>query len=305
MNKRVRSRTAARATAAARGRHPARTAARPDPSVTVKPETAPPEICVYPRGFVYGRGEANPQELSLAGLKIARALAALRAVQGKVLEIGCGGGQYLRALRRQRPELEIYGIDLDPVCVAEAVQVAGTFCCCADAAELPFPKGTFDAVIGFDILEHVAEPAMVLDQAAHVLKRGGRLHLYVPCEANSGTVYVLRGHGVKARWGGHIQQFTTESVLQLIRRAGFTLESVRHSDYWLTQQLDYMFFNRLDKSHHPERLWAAQSLAPGGGLTGFLLRRARHFLSLVTWLEGTLRTGRYGAMGVHVTAVKK
>jgi hypothetical protein len=55
------------------------------------PEPAPPSP--YPRGFVYGQGEASPFALSLTGLKLARALRALAPVQGRVLELGCGGGQ--------------------------------------------------------------------------------------------------------------------------------------------------------------------------------------------------------------------
>lgn len=223
---------------------------------------------------------------------------------GKVLEVGCGGGQYLGAIKKRRPDLEVFGIDKDVHAVAEAGRITGIICCYADAARLPFADQTFAAVVGFDILEHVPEPEKVMAEAWRVLVPGGCLHLYVPCEGNVNTVYQQRGHAVKARWGGHVQQFTTESLLTMILARGFRLLRVRHSDYWLAQQADYAFFNRLEHSQDPGRLWAAQSLQPGGGLAGTCLRAARRALSAVTWMESVIRSGRRGAMGVHLTALK-
>jgi len=262
----------------------------------------------YPKGFVYGRGAANPSALSLSGLKISRCLKALERLPeepGQVLELGCGGGQYLRAIQRFRPELELAAVDLNPEAVEATRDISGLACLLADAGELPFAPASMAAVVGFDILEHVPEPGKVLAEASRVLRPSGLLHLYVPCEGNPGTVYVKRGHGVKARWGGHVQQFTTERVLDLLRAAGFEIVETRHADYWLTQQLDHLFFSRLDRSPHPEKLWAAQALSPDRSLSGWILRIARRFLSAVAWLEGSLRHSARGAMGVHVTAIKK
>lgn len=258
----------------------------------------------YPRGFVFGQGEAKPNALSLTGLKLSRALAALAGVRGRVLELGCGGGQYLRGLRRQRPDLELFAIDLDPGAVKAVCREPGITCQQADAARLPFRAGYFSAVVGFDILEHVPDPDRVLRECSRVLGPGGMLHLYVPCEGNPGTVYARRGHAVKAKWGGHCQQFAAPDLLRRIGRAGFEVRGVRHADYWLTQQLDFMFFSRLDRSPDPAGLWAAQALRPGGGLSGWALRLARRLLSAASWLEGSLRRGERGAMGAHVTAVK-
>lgn len=102
-----------------------------------------------------------------------------------------------------------------------------------------------------------------------------------------------------------MQQLSTDRLEGLIREAGFELRAVRHADYTLTQEFDYLFFSRLARSRHPQRLWAAHALTSGGGPYDALLRLARHALSALAWLEGTLRSGRHGAMSAHVTAVKK
>jgi SAM-dependent methyltransferase len=260
----------------------------------------------YPAGFVFGRGVADPGAFSLSGLKIRRCLAGLAGLrQGRVLELGCGGGQYLRAIRRARPELVLAAVDLDPGAIAAVADIQDAACMVADAGLLPFSDRVFDAVIGFDILEHIPEPAQVLAEAGRVLVHGGLLHLYVPCEGNPGCVYQQRGHSLKARWGGHVQQFTTPALAALVQHAGFEIIRLRPSDYWITQQLDYLFFSKLDQSPHPEKLWAAQALAPDRSLSSRLLRLARRILSMVSWLEAVLRHGERGSMGVHITAKKK
>lgn len=262
-------------------------------------------VSPYPAGFVFGRGEADPNAWSLSGLKISRALRALRKVKaGAVLELGCGGGQYLRALRRHRPDLNLAAVDLDSAAVDCARRIPEADCRLADAGRLPFPDGTFQAVLGFDILEHVPEPDRVLSEAARVLAPGGIFHLYVPCEGNPGTVYARKGHAFKAKWGGHCQAFTTKDLLARLAGRGFEIETVRHADYPLTQWFDYAFFKRLEQSRHPEILWAAQALVPGGGGKGRVLRAARVCLSALSWLEGSLRRGSRSAMGLHVTARK-
>ena len=257
----------------------------------------------YPRGFVFGRGAVDPRARSLAGLKLRRALGALAPVTGNVLELGCGGGQYLRALRRARPDLALFGIDLDPAAAA-AARAPGVRVDVGDVARLPYADGAFSAVVGFDILEHVTDPDAVLREVRRVLVPQGVLHLYVPCEGNPGTVYVRRGHRVKAEQGGHVQRFTTEDLLARLRAGGFEILRVRHADYALAQALDHAFFSRLARSPHPERFWAAQSLAPGHGGFGWWLRLARHATSAATWAESIVRRGRRGAMGVHVTTTK-
>lgn len=50
----------------------------------------------------------------------------------------------------------------------------------ADAAELPFPDNSFDAVLCLEVIEHVPTPARVMAEIARVLKPGGRAWLSMP-----------------------------------------------------------------------------------------------------------------------------
>lgn len=79
-------------------------------------------------------------------------------VQGRTLDIGCGGGPY-RTLFRDR-----IGVD---VRLEAGVDV------CGSVYELPFESESFDVVLATEVLEHLAEPARAIGEMRRVLKPGG------------------------------------------------------------------------------------------------------------------------------------
>jgi SAM-dependent methyltransferase len=79
----------------------------------------------------------------------------------RLLDLGCGPGSITAGLGTRS-----VGVDLRPVAVA-GVPVAG-----ADAAELPFPDGVFDAVYANAVLQHVPDAAAVLREARRVARPG-------------------------------------------------------------------------------------------------------------------------------------
>ena len=83
-----------------------------------------------------------------------------------VLDIGAGTGQLGRELAR-RGHLGIYqGLDMRPAPPGVAQ---------GDAHTLPWPEGTFGAVILLRVLPHLSRPADALAEARRVLRPGGRL----------------------------------------------------------------------------------------------------------------------------------
>ena len=114
---------------------------------------------------------------------------------GKVLVDGCGVGTYLSALKPQAEQA--VGIDIEFDRVREAHQKSRQVVCAAGET-LPFTSDTFDLVLSHEVLEHVADDRMAVQEIVRSLKTGGRLLLFCP---NRG--YPFETHGIYWRGNYH------------------------------------------------------------------------------------------------------
>lgn len=104
-------------------------------------------------------------------------LNALGQVSGKrVLELGCGAGQWSRALAAEGAA--VVGLDLSEVQLEAAAKTMGAArhpLVQAAAEQLPFAAASFDVVFCDHGGLSWAPPHLALPEAARVLRRGGRL----------------------------------------------------------------------------------------------------------------------------------
>ena len=104
-------------------------------------------------------------------------LEAARVGQGsRVLDVGAGPGDAAgRAVERGA---EATGIDVAGAMVEIAARrhPVATFVQ-ASASELPFPDGSFDAVVGNNVIQHVGDPQRAAREMNRVLVSGGRVAL--------------------------------------------------------------------------------------------------------------------------------
>ena len=95
------------------------------------------------------------------------------------LEVGCGTGIVLKAVREAFPELSISGGDPYGPALEVAMQVEGVELLQVDALHLPF-ESQFDAVGLFDVLEHVADDERLLSEIHRTLRPSGGIVVTVP-----------------------------------------------------------------------------------------------------------------------------
>lgn len=100
--------------------------------------------------------------------------AALTA-ESRVLEVGCGTGNYVAALRTL-VGCGCWGIDPSAEMVARArsrSDTGGVVFARGSAEGLPFPPGSFDLIFSVDVVHHVRDRAAFFCDAASALRRGG------------------------------------------------------------------------------------------------------------------------------------
>jgi SAM-dependent methyltransferase len=98
----------------------------------------------------------------------------------RILDVGCGGGQFALRLAERFPELEIVGLDLSPEQIARARARLGALAgrvsfVDGNAIDLPFTDGEFDLVYSLGSIKHWPARARGLHECARVLKVDGRL----------------------------------------------------------------------------------------------------------------------------------
>ncbi|WP_017187288.1 class I SAM-dependent methyltransferase [Alkalibacillus haloalkaliphilus] len=118
---------------------------------------------------------------------IARYQFALPYLHGRVLDLSCGSGygSHMIAKRRKREVEEVVGIDLDPKTIKYAkgeYYHPKTQFIAANAidATLVDHVGTFDAIVSFETIEHIAEEQALLNNYYRLLKPGGTLVVSTP-----------------------------------------------------------------------------------------------------------------------------
>ncbi len=137
--------------------------------------------------YVWRAGQERRLEMILA--------AAGERARGRVLEDGCGVGQY--AARLSQSGGQVIGLEYD---FERAGEARGRIPRVVNAAGegLPFPDGSFDLILSHEVLEHVADDRQAVEEMSRVLRPGGRAAIFAP---NRG--YPFETHGVYWRGRYH------------------------------------------------------------------------------------------------------
>jgi 2-polyprenyl-3-methyl-5-hydroxy-6-metoxy-1,4-benzoquinol methylase len=182
-------------------------------------------------GYINGRFSTEQTPACLLGGPVLQAIWPMRArldreyrhlprrpvSDGRLLDIGCGNGQFLGAARDCG--WRVTGLDFDPVAVATCRQQRldvreGGIEQFRDEAEV------FEVITLCHVIEHVHEPMALLKACYRLLKPGGRLWLETP------NIDSLGHERFGRHWRGlepprHLVLFNPRSMATVLSQAGF------------------------------------------------------------------------------------
>jgi demethylmenaquinone methyltransferase/2-methoxy-6-polyprenyl-1,4-benzoquinol methylase len=90
-----------------------------------------------------------------------------------VLDVGTGTGKLAEAVRRAQPRARVVGVDFTLRMLRQAQHAL--LCAGADALQLPFADGQFDAVVSGFVMRNLADVPAGIAEQARVLRPGGQL----------------------------------------------------------------------------------------------------------------------------------
>jgi SAM-dependent methyltransferase len=190
-----------------------------------------------------------------------RELTGLRA--GRVLEVGCGSGLFLRHLREAGYAVE--GVETSKGDVTYAREASGLTVFEGALEAAPLEPGRYDAVVMVYVLEHIPDPAATLARIHTLLKPGGWAVLGLPV-MDSGQARWLG-----ARWSAvteaprHVAIPSAAGARRLLEMAGF--EEIRWAPSPLGENAGHIALSLLPAAATPRSYGEA-------GTTGILARRA-------------------------------
>jgi SAM-dependent methyltransferase len=142
--------------------------------------------------------------------------------QDRLLDVGCGGGAFLRHVR-ETIGCEVAGVDHS----RDMVKLAAPFAALGDAHALPFETGYFTAVASIQAFLFFPDPAGALHEMRRVLDGArGRAAIWTTAPEGKGTPaspypLAIRGH-----------YYDDDELLGLARRAGFADARLAARDEW-------------------------------------------------------------------------
>ncbi len=139
---------------------------------------------------------------------------------GPVLDVGCGGGLFLKMLAGKGRS--VVGLDFSLDAANIAWKRNGVPATCASLSKAPFADGSCAGLTMFHVLEHLYDPAAYLEAARKLLKPDGRLIVQVPNAAC--WQFLLFGE----KWNGvdvprHLFHFKDRDLCSLLESCGFVV----------------------------------------------------------------------------------
>jgi 2-polyprenyl-3-methyl-5-hydroxy-6-metoxy-1,4-benzoquinol methylase len=100
----------------------------------------------------------------------------------RFLDVGCGNGRYLQQLHRMGfAKHQLFGVEMDEGAIARLNQAGFQgYYGRIEAVASELPENSFDLIVMLQVIEHVAQPAQIVQILTKLLRPGGRLILETP-----------------------------------------------------------------------------------------------------------------------------
>lgn len=145
----------------------------------------------------------------------------------RILEIGSGRGAMVQALRDLGHD--VTGTEVNPEYMEYAKSKYGIDLVKIDTAttDLPFPDASFDAVVSFDVFEHIPDTNAHLAEVKRVLAKEGRYLIGTPNKLTNIPFEIIKEKSFTKYKEYHCSLHTYWAIQKRLSVAGFTTQFIQ------------------------------------------------------------------------------
>ena len=185
-----------------------------------------------------------------------------------ILDIGCGWGLALEYFKNKG--MEGYGFDPAIEAVNYGKQKGLNLMHAGLQSMDVFNGKKFDIITILNVLEHLADPTLALEQIKKILKDDGILLIDVPNEFNEFQTSGRDIHKLNDWWlapPNHLNYFSRDSLVKLLEHLGFKIEICEASfplEMFLLFGENYVQDSKIGSKCHKQRVAFEQNLRKTG-----------------------------------------
>lgn len=176
--------------------------------------------------------------------KRCRVVTGRRSRPGRLLDVGCGKGLFLDAMRRRG--WEVAGVDFTPAAVSIARERFGLDVFEGTFEQAKYPNASFDVVTLWNVIEHVPDPPATIREIGRVLRPGGLVVMATP-NADAFDARLFGRYWALWEAPRHFNVFTPATLGRLFEANGFgsvTAQSIVSTWFGFVTSLQYIWEER-------------------------------------------------------------
>jgi len=230
----------------------------------------------------YSRGVTVPSQLTLLKYNgIVSQLSTLRKID-TVLDVGCGDGHFLSAFQRG---IKTFGTEYNEAVANVAASRGITMLSGGLLPDVPEGINHFDLIVFTEVIEHILDPALVVNHFSSLLDEGGLLYITTPNFRSIESALLGPDWGMVA-YPEHLCYYTPRTLHFLLRAAGFEKISLstknisffRLAQFWLKRNASS------SSSLDPEAISIAAQAAFHGNI---FMRTAKTLVNMILNVTST------------------
>lgn len=211
---------------------------------------------------------------------------------GRVLDIGCGTGEFLADI--QRAGWEVCGVETAKAGFNLARSRLGPNVHGSELGSCNFLAQFFDVITLWHVLEHVSDPLTLLEEIKRILKNDGILVLSVP------NIESVESKLAGEEWfhldlPRHLCHYSPQTIKRILEKAGFGVYRVNHFSPEYKQVLLYSIASYIKRRGKLSIRWEGMRIWPQ--ISQMLLLAFVPFGLILSYLFASV--GRSGTIEVY------